>query len=240
MSPMRDAAPRSLLLVDADARARAWLTRRIELNGGFRTAAVASAEQALRQTGETRFDAALIDIALPDMDGRDLCRLLQRRGARCPIVLMGRSANDADEVLSLDSGAVDYVTKPLTPEVLLARLRAHLRGHARRDDATIALGRFAFQVAQKLLVDATGNNTIKLTGSEAAILKHLYRAQGHVAAREALVSDVLGYSGAARTHTLETHVYRLRQKIEHDPTRPRLLLTINGGYRLAIDGVRPN
>jgi len=236
---MSEPAPRSLLLVDADTRSRAALGRRIEA-GGFRATATATAEHALQRAGEIRFDAALIEIALPDMDGRDLCRLLQRRGARCPIVLMGKSANDADEVLSLDSGAVDYMAKPLAPEVLLARLRAHLRGHARRDDATLALGRFAFQVGQKLLVDATGSDTIKLTGSEAAILKHLYRAQDHVAAREDLVSDVLGYCGAARTHTLETHVYRLRQKIEHDPTRPQLLLTIDGGYRLAIDGMRPS
>jgi DNA-binding response OmpR family regulator len=231
---MAHAAPHSLLLVDPDARARAWLSKRLEAYGGFRAAGAACAEQALADTGSTRYDALLIDIALPDMDGRDLCRLLQRRGARCPIVLMGKSDADSDIVLSLDSGAVDYVVKPLQPDVLLARLRAHLRGHARRDDATLPIGRFSFQVGLKRLVDDE-RRYVHLTGTEAAILKHLYRAPGQYAARDDLRSQVLGYSGAARTHTIETHVYRLRQKLEHDPGVPRVLLTVPGGYRLALD-----
>jgi DNA-binding response OmpR family regulator len=230
---MAYASPHKLLLVDADSRARAWLAKRLEAYGGFRAAQVGSAEAALSET-ETRYDALLVDIDLPDMDGRDLVRLLQRRGARCPIVLMGSSDADADVVLSLDSGAVDYVVKPARPEVLLARLRAHLRGHARRDDATLPIGRFSFQVGLKRLVDDE-RRYVHLTGTEAAILKHLYRAPGQFAARDDLRSQVLGYSGAARTHTIETHVYRLRQKLEPDPGAPRVLLTVPGGYRLALD-----
>jgi DNA-binding response OmpR family regulator len=232
---MSQATSHSLLLVDPDARSRSWLIRRIETGGSFRAAQADSAERALAEAADARFDAALIDIDLPDMDGRDLCRLLQRRGARCPILLMGKSDADADVVLSLDSGAVDYMPKPIKPEVLLARLRAHMRCHARRDDATLPIGRFSFQVNLRRLVDRERRH-VHLTGTEAAILKHLYRSPGQYAARDDLRSEVLGYSGAARTHTIETHIYRLRQKLEADPGVPRLLLTVPGGYRLMLEG----
>jgi len=227
---------RSILLVDDDVAARNRLARRLDSSGMFVTVCADRGEQALSWTDDRHFDAFVVEVALPDMDGRDLCRLLRRRGVCCPIVMTSRPRADADvhTVLSLDSGAIDHVVKPLRPEVLMARLRAHLRQYVRRDDATIHVGRFVFHVGMKRLVDVEQNRAVPLTASEAAILKRLYRSDSRFATRAELLAEVLGYSVEAQTHTVETHVYRLRRKLERDPSRPEVLVTVPGGYRLQI------
>lgn len=227
---------RRVLLVDDDAAARDRLARRLDSSGQFITDCADRGEQALSWTDDRHFDAFVVEVALPDMDGRDLCRLLRRRGVRCPILMTSKPRVDADvhAVLSLDSGAIDHVVKPLRPEVLMARLRAHLRQYVRRDDATIHVGRFIFHVGMKRLMDVEQRKAVPLTASEAAILKRLYRSESRFATRAELLAEVLGYSVEAQTHTVETHVYRLRRKLERDPSRPEILVTVPGGYRLEI------
>jgi DNA-binding response OmpR family regulator len=166
------------------------------------------------------------------MDGREVCRLMRRNGIKSPIIMLTGADTDADTILGLDSGANDYVTKPFRLGVLLARLRAHIRQHERSDDAVFVIGPYTFQPSAKLLLNNDTNKKIRLTDKEAAILKYLYRTGSRVISREVLLDEVWGYNAGVTTHTLETHVYRLRQKIEPDPSSARILVTEAGGYRL--------
>ena len=131
----------------------------------------------------------------------------------------------------LNSGANDYVAKPFRFAVLLARIRAQLRQHEQSEDAVFAIGRYTFKPASKLLLDEKGAK-IRLTEKETSILKYLYRAGEKVVSREVLLHEVWGYNAGVTTHTLETHIYRLRQKIEKDPSSAELLVTESGGYKL--------
>jgi DNA-binding response OmpR family regulator len=139
--------------------------------------------------------------------------------------------SEADTVLGLESGANDYVTKPFRFAVLLARMRAHLRQHETSDDASFRIGPYTFQPGSKQLV-ADGGTKLRLTEKETAILRFLYRAGQDVVSRDVLLREVWGYNAAVTTHTLETHIYRLRQKIELDPAKAALLVTEGGGYKL--------
>jgi DNA-binding response OmpR family regulator len=140
--------------------------------------------------------------------------------------------SDADTILGLDAGANDYVTKPFRLSVLLARLRAQLRQHEQSEDAVFTIGPYSFRPAQKMLIIEETDRKICLTEKETAILKYLYRAGSRVISRDILLGEVWGYNAGVTTHTLETHVYRLRQKIEPDPSNATLLVTEPGGYRL--------
>lgn len=222
---------KTILLVDDDEDLRAALAEQFSLHDSFGTIEAATAAEALKCAGSERLDLVLLDVELPDMDGREACKLMRARGVRAPIVMLTGQDTDADAILGLDSGANDYVTKPFRFSVLLARVRAHLRSFEQSEDATFMLGPYEFHPAMKLLV-REDERKIRLTEKETNILKYLYRAGGKSVPRDELLSEVWGYNAAVTTHTLETHVYRLRQKIEPDPTSARLLLTETGGYRL--------
>jgi DNA-binding response OmpR family regulator len=176
-------------------------------------------------------DLVLLDVGLPDLDGREACKLLRRGGFKGPIVMLTGQVSDSDTILGLESGANDYVTKPFKLGVLLARIRAQLRQHEQSEDAVFAIGPYTFKPASKLLVDANGGK-IRLTEKETSILKYLYRAGERVVTRDVLLHEVWGYNAGVTTHTLETHIYRLRQKIEKDPSQAELLVTETGGYKL--------
>ena len=225
-------AGRKILIVDDDAALRQSLAEQLELNNEFVTFACGSAAEALEITEEHRFDAILLDVGLPDLDGRELCKVLRCNGIHVPIMMLTASDTDSDTVLGLDSGADDYVTKPFRLSVLLARLRAHLRQNEHSDDAVLTIGPYAFRPGAKLLTDPGGRKKVRLTEKETAILKYLYRAGDRVIGRDMLLGEVWGYNAGVTTHTLETHVYRLRQKIERDPAAAEILVTEPGGYRL--------
>ena len=192
---------------------------------------VAEAESKLRER-EQRFDAIILDVSLPDGDGRDLCASLRKQGLRMPIIMLTGSDEEADVVRGLESGANDYIAKPFRLNELLARLRAQLRIFENSEDAVFSIGPYTFRPSAKLLQEPQRNRRIRLTEKEAAILKFLYRAGTKSVARQILLNEVWGYNAAVTTHTLETHIYRLRQKIEPDPANARLLVTEGGGYRL--------
>jgi len=223
---------RKILIVDDDAALRQALAEQLELNDEFTAVECDTAAQALEIAEKDRFDAILLDIGLPDMDGRELCGVLRRNGVHVPIEKLTASDTDADTVLGLDSGADDYVTKPFRLSVLLARLRAHLRQSEHSDDAVFTIGPYSFRPSAKLLTDPGGRKKVRLTEKETAILKYLYRAGDRVIGRDTLLGEVWGYNAGVTTHTLETHVYRLRQKIERDPAAAQILVTEPGGYRL--------
>jgi DNA-binding response OmpR family regulator len=223
---------KKILLVDDDAALRGVLTEQLELYDGFATTPVGTGAEGLERAKQTHFDAIVLDVGLPDMDGRELCRLMRRSGVAAPIIMLTAADSDADTILGLDSGANDYVTKPFRINVLLARLRAHLRQHERSEDAVLSIGPYEFQPAAKLLLEKGGKKKVRLTEKEAAILKYLFRAGERPVARDVLLNEVWGYNAGVTTHTLETHIYRLRQKIEKDPASAQILLTDRGGYRL--------
>ena len=228
-----------ILIVDDETALRETLAEQLAVDGEFavtEAASVAEAERLL-SSKDMRFDALILDVGLPDGDGRDLCQRLRRMGLKMPIIMLTGSDEDSDVVRGLEAGANDYIAKPFRLAVLLARLRRQLSSFENSEDAVFPIGPYTFRPAAKLLEERTRNKRIRLTEKEAAILKYLYRAGKKPIARQVLLNEVWGYNAAVTTHTLETHIYRLRQKIEPDPANARLLLTETGGYRLDPDGI---
>ena len=223
---------KKILLVDDDDMLRQALAEQLEMEGEFETVSVGDGGAALDAARSRHFDLILLDVGLPDMDGREVCRRLREAEIRAPVIMLTAAASDADAILGLESGANDYVGKPFRLGVLLARIRAQLRQYERSEDAVFTIGPFSFRSGAKTLVDRERDETIRLTEKESAILKFLLRAGPDVVPRDVLLNEVWGYNSGVTTHTLETHVYRLRQKIERDPSNATLLVTESGGYRL--------
>lgn len=222
-----------ILIVDDDVAFRQELAEQLILHEGFAIEQAGTGRQALELVRTRAFDAVVLDVGLPDTDGRDLCRLFRKIGLKAPVVMLTAHDTDADTILGLESGANDYVTKPVRLGVLMARLRAQLRQFELSDDATFQIGPYAFRPALKVLIDS--NRKIHLTEKETAILKYLYRVGDRPVSRDMLLGEVWGYNAEVTTHTLETHIYRLRQKIEPKPGENRLLVTEADGYRLVRD-----
>ncbi|SDB68042.1 response regulator transcription factor [Belnapia rosea] len=228
------ATPRPILIVEDDANLRATLVEQIALDGDFTADEAESAGEAEAKLADAnaRYDAILLDIGLPDADGREFCARLRREGRQMPIIMLTGADAEADIIRGLDSGANDYIAKPFRMSELLARVRAQLRVFDNSEDAVFSIGPYMFRPSAKLLLEPARNRKIRLTDKESAILKFLYRAGGKPVPRQILLNEVWGYNSAVTTHTLETHIYRLRQKIEPDPSHTRLLMTEAGGYKL--------
>ncbi len=222
---------KTILLIDDDDDLREALTEQFVMTEEFAVVEAGTGADALQHLKNELFDLLVVDVGLPDTDGRELCRLMRKQGLKTPVIMLTGHATDADTILGLDAGANDYVTKPFKFPVLLARIRSQLRQHEQSEDAVFKLGPYSFRPALKLLVCAD-DTKIRLTEKETNILKFLYRAPIPVVPRDMLLQEVWGYNAAVTTHTLETHIYRLRQKIEPDPANVQLLLTETGGYRL--------
>ncbi|MFN4225158.1 MAG: response regulator transcription factor [Hyphomonas sp.] len=220
-----------ILIVDDDADFRDSLIEQFELSEGFAVQTAASGEEALDRLASARADLVVLDLDMPGIGGVETCRRLRAAGIRVPVIMLTGRTGEADTVGGLDAGANDYVIKPFAFSVLLARIRAQLRSFEQTEDATFEIGPYEFRPSTKTLRSKEGRR-IRLTEKETEILKYLYRAGGRPVAREQLLSEVWGYNAAVTTHTLETHIYRLRQKVEPDPGNARLLLTDPGGYRL--------
>jgi DNA-binding response OmpR family regulator len=231
---------RPILIVDDDDDLRLTLAEQFGVEREFlpvEAATLAEAEEKLSGR-DSRFDALILDVRLPDGDGRDFCQKLRRQGHKMPVIMLTGSDAESDVIRGLDSGANDYMAKPFRLGELLARVRAQLRIFENSEDAVFTIGPYTFRPSAKLLQDPAKNRRIRLTEKEAAILKFLYRAGDRAVARQVLLNEVWGYNAAVTTHTLETHIYRLRQKIEPDPANARLLVTEGGGYRLDPEGVK--
>ena len=222
---------RRIFLVDDDADLRKTLMDQLMHYREFELIEASTGNDAIRKVRDLHVDMMLLDVGLPDMDGREAVKILRRDGFKSPIIMLTGHDSDSDEILGLESGANDYVTKPFRFSVLLARIRAALRQHDQSEDVVFTIGPYSFQPAAKLL-EATDGAKVRLTDKETSILKYLYRQGPKTITREILLKEVWGYNNRVTTHTLETHIYRLRQKIERDPSNARLLVTEEGGYRL--------
>ncbi len=222
---------KNILLVDDDDDLREALAEQLVMTEDFEVFEADCGTAAMGRVKEQLYDLIILDVGLPDTDGRELCRLMRKQGVKAPVLMLTGHDSDADTILGLDAGANDYVTKPFKFPVLLARIRAQLRQHEQSEDAVFTLGPYTFKPSMKLLV-TDDDKKIRLTEKETNILKFLYRSTEGVVARDTLLHEVWGYNAGVTTHTLETHIYRLRQKIEPDPSNARLLVTESGGYRL--------
>jgi len=224
---------KKILLVDDDEDLREALCEQLVMIEDFEVFEAADGASAMLKVKEALYDLVILDVGLPDTDGRELCRLMRKQAVKCPILMLTGHDSDADTILGLDAGANDYVTKPFKFPVFLARIRSQLRQHEQSEDAVFTIGPYRFKPAMKMLI-ADDDKKIRLTEKETNILKFLYRASEGVVARDVLLHEVWGYNAGVTTHTLETHIYRLRQKIEPDPTQVRLLVTESGGYKLVV------
>jgi DNA-binding response OmpR family regulator len=222
----------NILIIDDDNDLREALAEQLAMEADFKVEQAVNIATGLAAARASAPDLILLDVDLPDGDGRDACKQMRAEGVSAPIIMLTAAAEDTDAIRGLDSGADDYVTKPFRFAVLAARIRAHLRAHEQSEHAVFHIGPYEFRPAQKLLLDAK-QKKIRLTDKETNILKYLYRAPDRTATREALLAEVWGYNAGVTTHTLETHIYRLRQKIEPEPGNAQLLVTEAGGYRLA-------
>jgi DNA-binding response OmpR family regulator len=225
---------RTILIVDGDAAMRETLREQLTLDNDFAVVEAASAKEAESRLFATdqSFAAMIIDATLPDGDGHAVCARLRESGLTLPIILM----NGTDRASQAD--ATVTIAKPFRLSELMARLRAQLAARVKIGTETdppgpIRIGPYEFSPADKALRNDAANRRIRLTEKEAAILAFLYRMGARAVSRLELLTEVWGYNPTVTTHTLETHIYRLRRKIEADPAKACLLVTEAGGYRLA-------
>ena len=222
---------RKILIVDDEGDLREALAEQLALYDEFEIVQADTASRAVQVGRADHLDLVIMDVGLPDMDGREAVKLMRKSGFKSPIIMLTGHDSDSDTILGLEAGANDYIAKPFRFAVLLARVRAQLRQHETSEDAVFTIGPFTFKPASKLLLSEKGSK-VRLTEKETSILRYLYRSGQRPVARDVLLQEVWGYNSGVTTHTLETHIYRLRQKIERDPSNASLLVTEGGGYKL--------
>ena len=222
---------RKILIVDDDPELRDALTEQLSLYEEYEAVAAENGSKGVQAAKAEQIDLVIMDVGLPDIDGREAVRILRRNGFKAPIIMLTGHDTDSDTILGLESGANDYVTKPFRFAVLLARIRTLLRQYETSEDAVFTIGPYSFRPSSKLLLNPKGSK-IRLTEKESSILRYLYRAGQRPVSRETLLREVWAYNSGVTTHTLETHIYRLRQKIEKDAAAPAILVTVGGGYKL--------
>jgi DNA-binding response OmpR family regulator len=222
---------RRILIVDDDPELREALMEQLSLHEEFEAVAVESGSKGMQAAKASQIDLIIMDVELPDIDGREAARILRKNGFKAPIIMLTGHNTDSDTILGLESGANDYVAKPFRFAVLLARIRGQLRQHEASEDAVFTIGPYAFRPSSKILLNPK-DNEVRLTEKETSILRYLFRAGQKPVSHETLLQEVWGYNLGVTTHTLETHIYRLRQKIEKDAAAPAILVTEAGGYKL--------
>src|SRR6185295_12980313 len=222
---------RKILIVDDDAELREALVEQLALHEEFESIAVDNGNKGVQAAKAGQIDLVIMDVGLPDIDGREAARIVRRNGFKAPIIMLTGHDTDSDTILGFESGANDYVTKPFRFAVQLARVRTLLRQYETSEDAVFMIGPYTFRPSSKLLLNLDGSK-VRLTEKETSILRYLYRAGQRPISRETLLQEVWAYNSGVTTHTLETHIYRLRQKIENDATAPTILVTEAGGYKL--------
>jgi DNA-binding response OmpR family regulator len=220
-----------ILVIEDDLELRGALTDQLSLYEEYEAVAAENGNKGVQMAKTEQIDLVIMDVGLPDIDGREAARILRRTGFKAPMIMLTGHDTDSDIVLGLESGANDYVTKPFRFAVLLARVRTLLRQYETSEDAVFTIGPYTFRPSSKLLLNLNGSK-VRLTEKETSILRRLYRAGQRSVPRQTLLQEVWGYNSEVTTHTLETHIYRLRQKIEKDAIVPAILITEVGGYKL--------
>jgi len=214
------------------------LLREYSAGGGFAVATVheaANGEDALKIAESTEVDLAILDVVLAGggMDGHEACAKLREMNFRGRIILLSGERNTGDDKADgIDLGADDYMSKPFSSREMKARIESQLRAGESSSDPQLRFGPFSLFTGRREIVLGDGRKEL-LTDKEAGILHMLYLARGRVVGRQELLERVWGYNSRVNTHTLETHIYRVRQKIEPFPASPQYVVSDEGGYRLA-------
>ena len=217
-----------VLVVDDDAALAEMLTIVLR-NEGFDSRVCANGDRALSDFREYRPDVVLLDLMLPGKDGIDVCKEI-RAESGTPIVMLTARSDTVDVVVGLESGADDYVVKPFKPKELVARIRARVRRFEDAAPEVLTIGDLAIDVAGHEVV--RDGRQISLTPLEFDLLVCLARKPWQVFTREVLLEQVWGYRHAADTRLVNVHVQRLRSKVEHDPEKPEIVVTVRGvGYK---------
>lgn len=222
-------APRGRVLVVDDDLALAEMLGIVLRGEGFEPVFCFDGASAVAAFRETQPDVILLDLMLPGMDGIDVCRAI-RLESGVPIVMLTAKSDTVDVVVGLESGADDYIVKPFKPKELVARIRARVRRYDDAGSGALAIGDVVIDIVGHTV--SRSGEVLALTPLEFDLLVCLARRPGQVFTREVLLQEVWGYRHAADTRLVNVHVQRLRAKIEHDPERPEIVLTVRGvGYK---------
>ncbi|HET7792039.1 MAG TPA: response regulator transcription factor [Rhizobacter sp.] len=209
-------------------------------NAGYEVQTVADGPAALASQNEQASDLLILDLMMPGLDGLEVCKALRARGRNTPILMLTARATELDRVLGLELGADDYLTKPFSLAELLARVKALLRradllraaqSNPPGQPGLLRNGDLEIQPAKRLV--RWRGTALDFTALEFDLLLHFASHPGHVFSRAQLLNAVWGYTHDGYEHTVTTHINRLRAKLEADPMRPQLILTVRGaGYKM--------
>lgn len=223
-----------LLIVDSDDALREDYARQFAEQRDVQVEHVGWAGDGVAMARRRQPDATILGTRFPDMEGGNACRLMRELGVAGPILMISdRRPTDAEVIRYLDDGATDCLTKPVSFPVMLARVRAQLRTHKQCGEVVYRLGAHDFRPSAKLFL-ANGSIRIRLTQKEVELLKYLVCANGRPVNREELLVQVWGANTRVQTHTIETHIYRLRRKFEDTVCMTGFLVTTAGGYGLSL------
>jgi len=225
----------TILLVEDDPGMRMGLEDNLRIEG-YATASVQNCRDARRAIRERQPDLVILDRMLPDGDGVELCRHLRTDGFLQPIIMLTAKGEEMDKVVGLESGADDYLVKPFSLRELLARINANMRrsGAWRETDGAVRVGAASVDFQRHRLV--RDGQEIECSAREIALLRYLVERRGQVVSRDTLLEVVWGRPQDIATRTVDNFIVRLRKKIEPDPSKPRILLTVHGsGYKLVVD-----
>ena len=236
---MAPSALTTILVAEDQADIRELLVLNLR-NAGYEVTAVADGREALaRQTAQAH-ELLILDLMMPGLDGLEVCKALRAKGSATPILMLTAKSTELDRVLGLELGADDYLTKPFSLAELLARVKALLRradllraaqANAQAQPSTICNGEVEL-LPQRRQVRVRGES-LDFTALEFDLLLHFAQHPGHVFSRSQLLNAVWGYTHDGYEHTVTTHINRLRAKLEADPMRPELILTVRGaGYKM--------
>ena len=191
-----------------------------------------SVTEAISLIVKEHFDCILIDSSLADVSLSNLCKNIRQEGVRSPIILVAEELGEDVAIVALDAGANDYVLKPFKINVLVAKIRSNIRQFEQSEFAILRFGRFSFKPGDKILLNNSSKEEVRLTDKETAIIKLLYLSGGDVVTRATLLEEVWGYNTTLTTHTLETHIYRIRQKVGNASSGQDFIATESEGYRM--------
>jgi len=197
---------------------------------------VSDGESALKMSEVNHYDLLILDLMLPVLDGLSVCKALRARAGYLPIIMLTSKSSELDRVLGLEMGADDYLSKPFSIPELMARVKAQLRRQqvlshdVEATPQTLSFGEMQIEPEKRRVT--LGEKSVTLTAKEYDLLHHFVRRPGRVFSRAELLSEVWGYSYEGYEHTVNSHINRLRAKIEQDPLQPRYILTVWGvGYK---------
>jgi len=224
---------KKILLIESDPDLREALCEQLHCTDQFEVFSSGNDTETLQKLRVQSYDMIVMDLHPLNNDSLEACRVTYAQNVKCPILLLTERDEISSTVFGQDARASDYIIKPFKFPILLARMNIQLRMYEKSYDSAFTLGPYTFHPAMKIL-KTHDNNEIQLTEKETDILKFLYHTVEDVVPRDILLHEVWGYNNSVTTHTLETHIYRLRQKIERNPSAAELLVTETGGYRLKV------